>query len=89
VPALPTPIPTLPGLPLIVPPALPTVPDPSTLIPAPLANSIQQLFFAPAGTATNAAAVPCRQQPPFTVQAERTQFPRVKPSAAGTGRVGP
>ena len=88
-PALPTPIPTLPGLPPIVPPALPSVPDPTTLIPAPLAAAIQSLFLPPVGAAASSAAVPCRQQPPFTVQGERTQFPRVKPSAAGTGPVAP
>jgi phospholipid/cholesterol/gamma-HCH transport system substrate-binding protein len=89
IPPLPSLIPTLPGLPPIVPPVLPTIPDPTTLIPAPLAAAIQSLFFAPVGRAANSVAVPCRQQPPFTVQGERTQFPRVKPSTAGTGPVGP
>jgi len=88
-PALPSLIPTSPGLPPIVPPVVPSIPDPTTLIPAPLAAAIQNLFFAPAGRAANSLAVPCRQQAPFTVQGERTQFPRVKPSAAGTGPVGP
>jgi phospholipid/cholesterol/gamma-HCH transport system substrate-binding protein len=92
-PAVPTPIPTLPGLPVsvppIVPPAVPSIPDPTTLIPAPLATAIQTLFLPAAGTAASAAAPACRQQPPFNVQGERTQFPRVKPSANGTGPVGP
>ena len=87
--ALPTPIPALPGLPPIAPPVVPSIPDPTTLIPATLASAIQRLFLPVAGTAASAAAVPCRQQPPFTVQGERTQFPRVKPSATGTGPVGP
>jgi phospholipid/cholesterol/gamma-HCH transport system substrate-binding protein len=88
-PALPTPIPTLPGLPPIVPPVVPAIPDPTTLIPASLATAIQNLFLPAAGQAASAVAVPCRQQAPFTVQGERTQFPRVKPSANGTGPVGP
>jgi phospholipid/cholesterol/gamma-HCH transport system substrate-binding protein len=83
---LPTSIPTIPGLPPIVPPTLPTVPDPTTLIPAPLASNIQQFFF---GTTGSVAAPPCRQQQTFSVQGERSQFPRVKPSASGTGKVGP
>jgi len=88
VPALPTSIPTLPGLPAIVPPALPALPDPTALIPAPLAQNIQQFFF---GSQQGGAvpAPPCRQQPPFNVQGERTQFPRVKPSPSGVGTVGP
>jgi phospholipid/cholesterol/gamma-HCH transport system substrate-binding protein len=86
---IPTSIPTLPGLPPIVPPVLPTNPDPTALIPAPLASAIQSLFFPVAGAAASTVAPPCRQQPPFTVQGERTQFPRVKPSANGTGPVGP
>jgi phospholipid/cholesterol/gamma-HCH transport system substrate-binding protein len=84
-PPVPTSIPGLPGLPAIVPPVLPTSTDPTALIPASLATSIQTLFF----PANNAVAPPCRQQAPFTVQGERTQFPRVKPSANGTGPVGP
>src|SRR3954454_14798937 len=87
-PALPTPIPRLPGLPPIIPPLLPALPDPTTLIPAPLAQAIQTLFFGTATAVNNAAAPPCRQQAPFTVQGETTQFPHVKPSAAGTGPVG-
>jgi phospholipid/cholesterol/gamma-HCH transport system substrate-binding protein len=87
-PTLPTTIPTIPGLPPIVPPVVPAV-DPTTLIPSALAASIQSLFLPAAGTAASAAAVPCRQQAPFNVQGERTQFPRVKPSANGTGPVGP
>jgi ABC-type transporter Mla subunit MlaD len=89
VPTPPTTIPTLPGLPPIVPPALPTNPDPTALIPPALASAIRTLFLPATGTAASAAAPPCRQQPPFTVQGERTQFPRVKPSANGTGPVGP
>jgi hypothetical protein len=88
-PALPTTIPTLPGLPPITAPAVPTIPDPTTLIPAPLATAIRSLFLPAAGTSASAAAVPCRRQAPFTVQGERTQYPRVKPSANGTGPVGP
>jgi phospholipid/cholesterol/gamma-HCH transport system substrate-binding protein len=87
VPALPTQIPALPGLPPIVPPALPALPDPTALIPAPLAQNIQQFFFS--AQQGGVAAPPCRQQPPFTVQGERTQFPRVKPSPSGAGPVGP
>jgi phospholipid/cholesterol/gamma-HCH transport system substrate-binding protein len=87
-PSLPTPIPTVPGLPPVVPPALPASPDPTALIPAPLAANIQRFFFSQAqGGAV--PAPPCRPQAPFTVQGERTQFPRVKASAAGTGPVGP
>jgi hypothetical protein len=82
----PTPLPSLPGLPPVVPP-IGAVADPTTLIPASLAQSIQQLAGLTPGTAT--PAPPCRQQPPFTVQGERTQFPRVKPNAAGTGPIGP
>jgi virulence factor Mce-like protein len=86
-PTVPTPIPTVPGTPTIVPPTVPTT-DPTALIPAPLAANIQRFFFGQAqGGAVPAPA--CRQQPPFTVQGERTQFPRVKASAAGTGPVGP
>jgi phospholipid/cholesterol/gamma-HCH transport system substrate-binding protein len=86
-PAIPSPIPTIPGLPPIVPPVVPTT-DPTALIPAPLAANIQKFFFAqPQGGAVPAPA--CRQQAPFTVQGERTQFPRVKASASGTGPVGP
>jgi hypothetical protein len=88
-PALPTTIPTIPGLPAIVPPVVPAIPDPTTLIPASLATAIGNLFLPAAGAAASAVAVPCRQQAPFTVQGERTQFPRVKPSANGTGPVGP
>jgi phospholipid/cholesterol/gamma-HCH transport system substrate-binding protein len=87
VPALPT-LPSLPGLPPVVPPALPVNPDPTALIPAPLAQAIQSLFFGTATAVNNVAAPPCRQQAPFTVQGETTQFPRVKPSAAGAGPVG-
>jgi phospholipid/cholesterol/gamma-HCH transport system substrate-binding protein len=87
-PALPSPIPTLPGLPPIVPPVLPQVPDPTALIPAPLAANIQQFFFG-GQQGAGVAAPPCRQQGPFTVQGERTQFPRVKPSANGVRSVGP
>jgi len=87
VPTLPT-LPSLPGLPPVVPPALPVNPDPTALIPAPLAQAIQTLFFGTATAAGNVAAPPCRQQAPFTVQGETTQFPHVKPSAAGTGPVG-
>jgi phospholipid/cholesterol/gamma-HCH transport system substrate-binding protein len=89
IPPVPSLIPTLPGLPPIVPPVLPSVSDPTALIPAPLAVAIQNLFFAPVGRAATSVAVPCRQQAPFNVQGERTQFPRVKPSANGTGPVGP
>jgi hypothetical protein len=88
-PALPTPIPTIPGLPPIVPPVVPAIPDPTTLIPASLAAAVQNLFLPAAGTAASAVAPPCRQQAPFNVQGERTQFPRVKANAAGTGPVGP
>jgi len=88
-PALPTTIPTLPGLPPITVPAVPAISDPTALIPAPLAAAIQSLFLPAPGTAASSVAVPCRQQAPFTVQGERTQFPRVKPSANGTGPVGP
>ena len=81
-------IPTIPGLPPIVPPVVPPVSDPTALIPAPLAANIQRFFYATtAGGAV--AAPPCRQQAPYTVQGERTQFPQVKASAAGTGPIGP
>ena len=82
---LPSLIPTIPGLPPIVPPTVPNV-DPTSLIPAPLATNIQRFFF---GTTGSVAAPPCRQQQPFSVQGERSQFPHVKPSASGTGAVGP
>jgi phospholipid/cholesterol/gamma-HCH transport system substrate-binding protein len=86
-PAVPTPIPTVPGTPPVVPPTVPAT-DPTALIPAPLAANIQRFFFGrPEGGAVPAPA--CRRQPPFEVQGERTQFPRVKANAAGTGPVGP
>jgi phospholipid/cholesterol/gamma-HCH transport system substrate-binding protein len=87
VPPPPTLIPSIPGLPPVVPPVVPNV-DPTTLIPAPLAANIQHFFYGttPGG---NVAAPPCRGQAPYDVQGERTQFPHVKPSAAGTGPVGP
>jgi ABC-type transporter Mla subunit MlaD len=87
-PPLPSLIPTIPGLPPIVPPVVPAVSDPTALIPAPLAANIQRFFYATTAGGS-VAAPPCRQQVPFTVQGERTQFPRVKASAAGTGPVGP
>jgi phospholipid/cholesterol/gamma-HCH transport system substrate-binding protein len=86
-PAPPTPIPSLPGLPPIVPPVVPALPDPTTLVPPALAQAVQSQFFGSATQAGGVAAVPCRQQAPFTVQGETTQFPRVKPSASGTGPV--
>ena len=49
---------------------------------------IQTLFFGTPAASNGVAAPPCRQQPPFTVQGETTQFPHVKPSAAGTGPIG-
>jgi phospholipid/cholesterol/gamma-HCH transport system substrate-binding protein len=87
-PAPATPIASLPGLPPIVPPAPPLSGDPTALIPAPLAASISRLFFAQAQGGT-VPAPPCRQQGPFTVQGERSQFPRVKWGIEGTGAVGP
>jgi phospholipid/cholesterol/gamma-HCH transport system substrate-binding protein len=87
-PAVPSVIPTLPGLPAIVPPVLPALPDPSALIPAPLAQNIQRFLYS--GQQGGAVpAPPCRPQGPFTVQGERTRFPRVKPSPAGAGPGGP
>jgi hypothetical protein len=84
----PTPLPAIPGLPPVVPPALPASPDPTALIPPPLAANIQRFFF---GSTSGGAvpAPPCRQQGPIDVQGEKTQFPRVKASAAGIGPEGP
>ena len=88
VPPVPTLIPTIPGLPPIVPPVVPAVSDPTALIPAPLAANIQHFVYETTAGGT-VAAPPCRQQAPFTVQGERTQYPHVKASAAGTGPIGP
>jgi hypothetical protein len=82
----PTALPSIPGLAPVVPP-VGAVADPTSLIPASLAQSIQQLAGLTPGTVT--PAPPCRQQPPFTVQGRRSQFPRVGPDAAGTGPIGP
>jgi hypothetical protein len=71
-----------------VPPALPASPVPTAPIPPPLAANIQRYFLG----STSGGAVPApprRQQGAIDVQGEKTQFPRVKASAAGTGPVGP
>ena len=72
-----------------MPPVVPAVSDPTALIPAPLAANIQRFFYATTAGRRRSRRPPCRQQAPFTVQGERTQFPRVKASAAGTGPIGP
>ena len=62
--------------------------SPTALIPAPLAANIQHFFYGTTAGGT-VAAPPCRQQAPYLVQGERSQFPHVQASAAGTGPVGP
>jgi phospholipid/cholesterol/gamma-HCH transport system substrate-binding protein len=62
-----------PGLPI----------DPTTIIPAPLAENVQRFFF---GTSGTVPAPPCKQQGPFTEGGETGQFPHVKPATGATAR---
>ncbi len=75
---------TLPLLPGVAPVPLAPVPDPQALIPGPLADNVARFAF-PGGAEGRVPAPPCRQQGPFTVAGETSQYPRVKDAPAGAG----
>ncbi|MGZ4268752.1 MAG: MlaD family protein [Solirubrobacteraceae bacterium] len=61
------------------------LPDPLSLIPKPLSDTIQQVFFAGTGSG-QVAAPPCKQQGKFTQSGETTQFPHVAAATGATAR---
>jgi len=84
--AVPSPVPTVVGVPPVTLPPIPQVPltpeQAEALIPDELLQRIQDFAFGGA-TGQGVVAPPCRQQGPFEFGGKRTQYPQIDARSDG------